>query len=81
MQALVLIRDLRRRLQREIILFPICRELQNAERVLGIYEDLVIQQGLEQKPLGDNVQEAFDALIEVARRPFVEPGAGRGARQ
>lgn len=75
MQALPLIKDLRRRLRNEIILFPICGELQNAERVLGIYEELVIQMGLEEKQLDENVSVAFDALIDIARQPFIAAAA------
>jgi hypothetical protein len=70
MQALALIRGLRRLLEREIQRTPICTELKNVERVLGLYENIVIQNGLQNKQLGDDVLEKFLTFIEIAQQSF-----------
>jgi hypothetical protein len=79
MQALALIRGLRRLLEREILRTPICVELQNVERVLGLYENIVIQNGLQNRQIGDDVLEKFLTFIEVAQQPFSESGGANHA--
>lgn len=72
MQALHLIRQLRFQLQLEIDALPECFELENIDRVLSIYEQLVVVNGLEHKRFGHEVQEAFENLIAIAREGFLE---------
>jgi hypothetical protein len=72
MQALALIRQLRFQLQLEMDALPECFELENTDRVLSIYEQLVIQKGLEQKQIEHKVQEAFEFLFAIARERFQE---------
>jgi hypothetical protein len=79
MQALPLIRQLRFKLQMEMLALPGCRELQNTEVALSIYEQIVIQKGLEGKEVGRNVEAAFDRLIAVAREAFLERRASAAA--
>lgn len=67
MQALPFVKQLRSRLQIEIAALPECVELERTERMLGIYEQIIIQRGLERKDVGPKVQKAFDHLILVAR--------------
>lgn len=67
MQALPFVKQLRSRLQIEIAALPQCVELERTERMLGIYEQIIIQRGLERKDIGPKVQRAFDHLISVAR--------------
>jgi hypothetical protein len=81
MQALALIRGLRRLLEREILRTPICVELQNVERVLGLYENIVIQNGLQNRQLSDDVLEKFLTFIEVAQQPFAEGRAAEASRR
>jgi hypothetical protein len=86
MQALPFIRQLRSQLQIEIAALPGCLELEKTERMLGIYEQIVIQRGLQQKYIAPKVKLAFDRLIAVAREssedgkaPKALPGVSRRA--
>jgi hypothetical protein len=45
--------------------------------MLGIYEQIIIQRGLEKKDIGPKVQKAFDNLFAVARDAFQKDEAPR----
>jgi len=67
MKALRLIRQLRFQLQVEMLAIPDCEELKSTERALGIYENIIIQRGLEERELGMKVQDAFNHFLQIAR--------------
>jgi hypothetical protein len=72
MQALPFVKQVRSRLQAEIAALPKCVELERTERALGIYEQIIIQRGLQKKDIGPKAHKAFDHLIAVAREAYKE---------
>ena len=77
MQALRMIRQLRFQLQVEMLALPECEELKATERALSIYENIIVQRGLEDRELGPKVHDAFMHLLTTARAAFPSDEAPR----
>ncbi|BDV34609.1 hypothetical protein SS37A_21380 [Methylocystis iwaonis] len=75
MQALPFIKQLRSRLKIEFAAAPECLELERTERMLSIYEQIVIQRGLQRKEIGPKALKAFEHLFAVVHDAYPEEKA------
>lgn len=75
MQALPFIQQLRSRLKIEFAATPECLELERTERMLSIYEQIVIQRGLQRKEIGPKALRAFEHFFAVVHDAYPEEKA------
>lgn len=75
MQALPFIKQLRSRLKIEFAATPECLELERTERMLSIYEQIVIQRGLQRREIGPKALRAFEHFFAVVHDAYPEEKA------
>lgn len=75
MQALPFIKQLRSRLKIEFAATPECLELERTERMLSIYEQIVIQRGLQRREIGPKALRAFEHFFALVHDAYPEEKA------